>query len=86
MPAFGNSDNQGNGTVFPEPGAIVRNVSKMSAAGSSRPPVQDCRLERLRLDDSDDLVGAWIDDHDLLTNQNVVVTTPFWINHDDLLG
>ena len=49
------------------------------AAGTRLPP------ERLRLDDGDDLVGAWIDDHDLLTNQNVVVTTPLRINHEDLL-
>src|SRR6516162_5744692 len=42
-------------------------------------------IEGLRLDDSDNLMGAWIDDHDLLTNQDVVVATPLRIDHDDLL-
>src|SRR5262245_41334995 len=41
-------------------------------------------IERLRLDDRDNLMGAWIDDHDLLTNQDIVVATPLRINHDDL--
>ncbi len=41
--------------------------------------------ERLRLEDSDNLVRAWINDHDLVTDQNVVVTAPLRINHDDLL-
>jgi hypothetical protein len=42
MPACGIPDNEGSGSVFPEPAAIVKNVSNMSAAGSYRPPVQDC--------------------------------------------
>jgi len=85
MPSCGISDNEGSGTVFPEPAAIVKNVSKMSAAGVPGRRYKIAADERLRLDDGDNLVGAWIDDHDLLTNQDVVVATPFRINHDDLL-
>src|SRR5262249_33756093 len=85
MPACGISDNEGSRSVFPEPAAIVKNVSKMSAAGSSRPPVQDCRVERLRLDDRYNLMRAGIDDHDLLADQDVVIATPFRIDHEDLL-
>ena len=42
-------------------------------------------IQRLRLDDGDDLVCARIDDHDLVTHQDVIVAAPLGINHDHLL-
>jgi hypothetical protein len=86
MPACGIPDNGGHGAVFREPGPIVKNVSK-STGGRELPGrrYKIAAIERLRLEDRDDLVGTGIDDHDLLTNQNVVVTAPFRIDDDDLL-
>jgi hypothetical protein len=51
---------------------------------SSRPSAQDHRYENLRLDNRDDLMRTRIDDHDLITHEDVIVTTPFRVNRDDL--
>src|SRR5262245_13590576 len=42
-------------------------------------------IEKLRLNDSDNLVRAWINDHDLVTHQDVIISTPFRIDDDHLL-
>jgi len=84
MPACGIPDNGGHGAVFREPGPIVKNVSK-NFGDRELPGRRFAAIERLRLEDRDDLVGTGIDDNDLLTNQNVVVPAPFRVDDDDLL-
>ncbi len=48
------------------------------------PAARECRFV-LRFDNSDDLVGTRINNHDLIADQDVVVTAPLWIDHDHLL-
>ena len=88
MPACGIRNNGARGAVFPEPASIVKNIFKNRRNGGRGVPGRRYKiaaLESLRLDDCNNLVGARIDDHNLLTNQNVVVAAPFRIDDDDLL-
>ena len=85
MPACGISNNEGRGAVFPEPASIVKNFKNVGGREVPGRRYKIAALESLRLDDCNNLVGARIDDHNLLTNQNVVVAAPFRIDDDDLL-
>ena len=86
MPACGISNNEGQGSGVPGTGVncekYFKNVGGREVPGRR---YKIAALERLRLDDCDNLVRARIDDHDLLTDQNVVIATPFRIDDDDLL-
>ena len=86
MPACGISNNEGQGSGVPGTGInyekYFKNVGGREVPGRR---YKIAALESLRLDDCNNLVGARIDDHNLLTNQNVVVAAPFRIDDDDLL-
>src|SRR4029453_17264170 len=59
---------------------------KMAAAGI--PPGRRHTViatERLRLNDSDNLVRARINDYDLITHQDVIISTPLRIDDDHFL-
>jgi len=86
MPACGIPDNGGPGSDVPGTGTNCEKCFK-KFGGRELPGrrYKIAAIERLSLEDRDDLVGTWIDDHDLLTNQNVVVPAPFRIDDDDLL-
>ena len=86
MPACGISNNEGQGSGVPGTGVNCEKYFK-NVGGREVPGRRDkiCARESLRHDDCNNLVGARIDDNNLLTNQNVVVATPFRIDDDDLL-
>lgn len=76
--------------AFPEPGLILEKNFNPRRRNGERPGKFPAANQlpsyfRLGFDDSDDLVRTRIDDHDFLADQNVIVTTPLWIYHDDLL-
>lgn len=82
MPACGIRDNGSRGIVFPEPGPVSKKRSGREVPGRR---LQIVAIKQLRFDDSDDLMRSWINDHDLLTHQDVVITAPLRIDHDHLL-
>src|SRR5262249_39319585 len=53
--------------------------------GVSRPWDDFVATEGLHLHDGDNLVRTWINNHDLIAHEDVVVTSPLGINNDHLL-
>src|SRR5262249_39384500 len=65
---------------------ILNTVTKRQRPGLL--PAAGTRIiatERLRLNDSDNLVRARINDYNLITDQDVIISTPFRIDHDHFL-
>ena len=50
-----------------------------------RPPSIVLTRDMLRFEDGDDLVRSWIDDEDLVADQDIVVASPLRIDNDHLL-
>ena len=86
MPACGISNNEGQGSGVPGTGINCEKYFKNVGGreGSGRRDKNSAR-ESLSHKYLKKKVGARIDDHNLLTNQNVVVAAPFRIDDDDLL-
>src|SRR5690242_13744321 len=67
-----------------ESGNKLNGTLQMANGREGFPAVRSRSSQKLRLDDSDDLMRARIDDHNLIAHEDVVVPTPFRIDHNDL--
>ena len=77
--------------TFPEPCSFLGKSFNSEPEKQTAGKVPGRRLkiivfENLRLDDCDDLMRTRIDDHDLITHENVVVAAPIRIDRDHFNG
>ena len=73
--------------VFPEPWRFRKFFASQKKTRPGKfPAALKLASERLGRNDGHDLVGPWADDHDLITDKDVVITTPLRIDHNHLLG